>query len=95
LPADRIESLKEAHRRNIRTWVSMEPVIYPEQTMHLIEMTYEFVDCFWVGKLNHDAALERTIDWPKFRREAEALLQKCGKQPGTGYGLKHQLIEAI
>jgi hypothetical protein len=95
LLADRIASLKEAHRRNIRTWVSMEPVIYPEQTMHLIEMTYEFVDCFWVGKLNHDAALEQTIDWPKFRREVEALLQKCGKHPGTGYGLKHQLIEMI
>jgi DNA repair photolyase len=34
LPADHIASLKEAHRRNIRTWVSMEPVIYPEQAMH-------------------------------------------------------------
>jgi hypothetical protein len=73
----------------------MEHVIYPEQTIHLIEMTCEFVDCFWIGKLNHDAALERIIDWPKFRREAEALLQRSGKQPGTGYGLKHQLAEAI
>lgn len=95
LPADRIASLKEAHRRNIRTWVSMEPVIYPEQTMHLTEMTNEFVDCFWVGKLNHYPVREAKIDWPRFRAEAEALLQRCGKQPGTGYGLKHQLIEAI
>jgi DNA repair photolyase len=95
LPADRIASLKEAHRRNIHTWVSMEPVIYSQQTVHLIEMSYEFVHYFWIGKLNHDAELERTIDWPKFRREVEALLQKCGKQPGTGYGLKHQLAEAI
>ena len=86
LPADRIASLKEAHRRNIRTWVSMEPVICPEQTMHLIEMTYDFVDCFWIGKLNHFPELEAKIDWPKFRREVEALLQKCGKQPGTGMG---------
>jgi hypothetical protein len=34
------------------------------------------------------------VDWPKFRSEAEALLLRCGKQPGTGYRLKHQLIEA-
>jgi DNA repair photolyase len=46
LPAYRIASLKEAHRRNIRTWISMESVIYPQQTMHLIEMSNEFVDCF-------------------------------------------------
>ncbi|MCX6674539.1 MAG: hypothetical protein NTY37_12265 [Methanothrix sp.] len=38
--------------------------------------------------------MERTVDWPKFHSEVEALLQKCGKQPGTGYRLKHQLIEA-
>jgi hypothetical protein len=31
---------------------------------------------------------------PKFRNDAEALLQKCGKQLGTSYRLKHQLIEA-
>ena len=94
LPADRIEALKEAHDLGIQTWVSCEPVIKPEQTLHLIELTYEFVDLFWIGKINHNAALEITIDWPKFRSEAEALLQKCGKQPGTGYRLKHQLVEA-
>jgi len=94
LPADRIAALKEAYSRGIHTWVSCEPVIKPEQTLKLIEMTHEFVDLFWIGKLNHYPKMEKKIDWPKFRSEVEALLQKCGKQPGTGYRLKHQLIEA-
>ena len=100
LPKDRIAALKEAHSRGIHTWVSMEPVIKPEQTLHLIELTYEFVDLFWVGKLNRHpnatwtpAPEWPTVDWPKFRADAEALLQKCGKQLGTGYKLKHQLVE--
>ena len=94
LPADRIAALKEAHGRGIHTWVSCEPVLYPAQTKKLIEMTHEFVDLYWIGKLNHYPKMERTVDWPKFRSEVEALLLKCGKQPKTGYRLKHQLIEA-
>jgi DNA repair photolyase len=93
-PTDRIEALKEAHSHGIRTWVSMEPVLYPAQTMNLIQMTHEFVDLFWVGKLNHNAAFERTVVWPRFRSDVEALLQKCGKQQGTGYRIKRKLIEA-
>jgi hypothetical protein len=72
----------------------MEPAIYPKQTMHLIEMTHEFVDLFWIGKLNHIPAYESVIDWPMFRSEVEALLQKCEKQRGIGYRLDRQLIEA-
>ena len=101
LPLDRIAALKEAHGRGIRTWVSMEPAIYPKQTMHLIEMSHEFVDLFWIGKLNRkpEATWIRAsewpiVDWPKFRTDVEVLLLRCGKQSGKGYKLKHQLIEA-
>jgi DNA repair photolyase len=94
LPGDRISTLKEAHSQTINTWVSCEPVIDPAQTLHLIELTHEFVDFFWVGKLNHHPKIEEKIDWSKFRRDAEALLQKYGKEPGSGYGIKKELIEA-
>jgi DNA repair photolyase len=101
LPVDRIAALKEADSRNIRTWVSMEPVIDPAQTLNLIEMTYEFVDLFWVGKLNRHpnatwapAPEWPSLDWAKFRGDVEALLKRCGKEQGTGYRLKHQLVEA-
>lgn len=94
--ADRIAALKEAHDRGIHTWVSCEPVLYRDQTLHLIELTQEFVDHFRVGKLNHYKA---EIDWPKFRADVEALLRKCGKQrteeaSKMGYMLNCQLINA-
>ena len=100
LPADRIKALEEAHNRGIQTWVSIEPVIYPDQTLHLIEITHEFVDHFRVGKLNHFPNIEAKIDWPKLRNDVAALMQTCGKDPcsdetGKGYKLKHQLIDAI
>jgi DNA repair photolyase len=95
LPADRIDALQIAHERGIQTWVSLEPVLDPAQTLHLIEMSNDFVDMFWVGKLNHSTKGEARIDWPKFRSDAEALLQKCGKGPGIGYVIKKELIDAI
>ena len=94
LPGDRIDALKEAHTQGINTWVSCEPVIDPDQTLRLIESTYESVDFFWVGKLNHHPEIEARVDWSKFRHDVEELLQSCGKQPGVSYGLKHQLVEA-
>ncbi|HWQ19206.1 MAG TPA: radical SAM protein [Methanotrichaceae archaeon] len=89
LPADRIESLRQAHERGIETWVSLEPVIDPAQTLHLIELTHEFVDFYGVGKLNHDQRA-KAIEYPKFRADAEALLKKYGK----AYKIKAALAEA-
>ena len=77
-PADRIESLRMAHERGIKTWVSLEPVIDPAQTLELIEATTEYVDFYGVGKWNHDKRASE-IDWPKFRADAEELLKRYGK----------------
>lgn len=62
----RMAALKEAHTLGIRTWVSMEPVFYPSQTLELIRSTQNFVDRYAVGKLNHMPHIERRIDWEKF-----------------------------
>ena len=51
LPADRIAALKEAHNHGIQIWVSMEPVIYPEQNINLIKMTQKLVDFFFIDRL--------------------------------------------
>lgn len=93
LPADRIKSLKIAHEKGITTWVSLEPVIDPAQTLNLIDLTHEFVDFYGVGKLNHNAELERTIDWLKFRTEAETKLQGYGKDY-KNYKIKTALKKA-
>ena len=78
LPGDRIEALRQAHERGLKTWVSLEPVIDPAQTLALIEASHDFVDHYGVGKWNHDARADK-INWPKFRADAEALLNKYGK----------------
>jgi DNA repair photolyase len=94
LPEDRINVLKEAYKRGIPTWVVLEPVLYPRQTLHLIELTHLFVSYYILGKLNHFPKEEAKIDWPKFRNDAEALLQSYGKMPEEGYLVKRQLVEA-
>lgn len=78
LPSDRIDALKLAHERGIKTWVSLEPVVDPAQTLELIEATTEYVDFYGVGKWNHDKKANE-IDWPKFRADATALLKRYGK----------------
>lgn len=90
LPADRIEALRQAHERGIKTWVSLEPVIDPAQSLHLIDLTHEFVDFYGVGKLNHNPELEKTIDWRKYRADAEAKLKGYDKQ----YMIKRSLRRA-
>ena len=79
LPADRIEALRPAHEKGIKTFVSLEPVIEPDQTLHLIELTHEFIDFYWVGKINHNAELEGKIKWSEFRLNAETILRNLNK----------------
>ncbi len=59
-PYDRMLMLKRAHLQGIRTWVSLEPIIDPDQTLELIDRTAGYVDEYKVGKLNH---FPIEIDW--------------------------------
>lgn len=90
LPADRIKALRQAHSRGIQTWVSLEPVIDPNQSLNLIDLTHEFVDFYGIGKLNHAAEAEKVIDWTDYRCKAEAKLKQYGKP----YKIKEALAEA-
>ncbi len=69
----RIGALREAHRQNIQTWVSMEPVVDPKQSLELIEMAAPFTDSFKIGRWNHDQR-SNEIDWNTFVRDAVDLL---------------------
>lgn len=70
-PGDRIYTLAIAHHRGIPTWVSLEPVIYPAQTLELIKRTHTFVDEYRVGKLNYRPTI---VNWQQFAQEVIALL---------------------
>lgn len=76
-PDDRIETLRRFHERGIPTWVSLEPVLDPAETLEIIRRTHAFVDEFKVGVLNYHA-LAKTIDWRRFAHEARDLLESLG-----------------
>jgi DNA repair photolyase len=59
---ERYDAMAEAHSIGLRTWVSIEPVISPEQALKVIDAMHPFVDLFKVGRWNHDAKANAT-DW--------------------------------
>jgi len=77
LPEERIEMLRNAKIVGIQTWASLEPVIYPEQSLELIRITHEFVDLYKVGTLNHHPYAKK-IDWKNFAERAIATLKEYG-----------------
>ena len=44
----------------------------------VIRKAYDYVDCWKVGKLNHNKAVEQSVSWPEFRDDAIALLEYYG-----------------
>jgi DNA repair photolyase len=79
-PNDRERAIYDAHDRGISTWVSLEPVLSPADALWWIEAVYEQVDLFELGKLNHDVAREKEIDWHDFGIQAIALCENYRKK---------------
>lgn len=69
-PLNRLTALGLAKSKGIHTYVSLEPVIDPAETLRIIEETHDLVDHYNVGKLNHDRAAEAKIDWRLFGAQA-------------------------
>lgn len=78
-PEDRIQALRTLHENGIETWVSFEPVIIPAQTLNLMELT-NFISHCKIGKLNHYAGYEKTIDWTKFLDDSVSVMRRNNKQ---------------
>jgi DNA repair photolyase len=77
-PNDRKHALMILHDLGIRTWVSIEPVISPKQSLSLIHQSLPYVDQYKVGRWNHDARAN-LIDWKAFGTEAVRILREAGK----------------
>jgi DNA repair photolyase len=76
LPQDRLTALRTFHEAGIRTWVSLEPVLDPDQTLAAIEASAPFVDLYKVGKLNH---VKNATDWRAFSERCLAMFRKLEK----------------
>jgi hypothetical protein len=49
----RIDALRNAHIRGIKTWVSIEPIVDPAQSLYLINDSLGSVDLYRIGIMNH------------------------------------------
>ena len=79
MPQERFDTLKTLHENGIKTWASMEPVIYPEQSLEIMEITKGYVDGYKIGKLNHFKKHEDKFDWTQFLSDSVALMRKHDK----------------
>jgi DNA repair photolyase len=52
--SDRASAIKLAHARGIRTWVSLEPVLYPDDVIEIISLLHPYVTEWKIGPLNYD-----------------------------------------
>ena len=89
IPTERFEALEYLHSEGIRTWASMEPVIYPEQSLEIMELTKSYVDGYKIGKLNHFPKHEVKFDWSKFLTDAVNTMRRNK----SSFYIKKDLLE--
>lgn len=87
---ERISSLKIAHDMGIRTYVSLEPVWFADESLKLIDMTHDYVDLYKVGKLNYNKQ-QFNVDWKEFVDKATKKLEHYGKR----YYIKNDLKKYV
>lgn len=89
IPEERFFALEYIHNEGIRTWASMEPVIYPEQSLEIMELTKDYIDAYKIGKLNHFPKHEKQFDWTDFLNKSIAIMRKNNKP----FYIKNDLAE--
>jgi DNA repair photolyase len=88
--ARRLLNLREAHRIGLKTWVSCEPVVDPDEAVKIIEMCWGWAGHFKIGPLNYHEH-RRDIDWKAF---ADRLVRLSTRIPRPFY-LKADLAQYL
>lgn len=65
-PLERIDMLNILKAEGVPTWVSMEPVIDPQQTLYIMCQSETVVDYYKIGKLNNYQGIDKKINWHNF-----------------------------
>lgn len=79
-PIDRLQALKTLHNNGIQTFVSIEPVIIPEQSLRMMRISADYVDHFLVGKLNPSKYDNNHKYWNDFLRESVIIMRENKKK---------------
>lgn len=87
-PSLRIKAIEAAHNQGIETWVSLEPVIEPEESLKIIHRLHNVVDHFKLGILNYS---KTDIDWREYGCRALEILHKYDKS----YYIKNDLAKYL
>ena len=87
-PNSRIEGLKTFSENGVKTWASFEPVIYPVQSLNLLNMVSDFIDHVKIGKINNYKGLDKKIDWSKFIFESV----KICREKNVNFYIKKDLL---
>lgn len=90
IPSERIEALQQAHKLGIETWVSFEPVIYPNETYELFQMTRTFVGHYKVGTMNYHPQ-GKTVNWYNFGWQIKRMMDNCK----ANYYFKKDLLKEM
>ena len=61
-----------------------------QSRLRILRKAHEYVDFWKVGKLNHDKAVEQSVDWPRSRAAATSLSEHYGCK----YYIKEDLRKA-
>jgi DNA repair photolyase len=77
IPEERFAALARAHDLGIPTWVSLEPVINPAESLKIIEQTSSYVDMYKIGVWNYDKRAAE-LDYAGFLAEAVELISAAG-----------------
>lgn len=89
LPDERLKTLRILHENGVKTWASMEPVIFPEQSLEIMRITKDYVDSYKIGKLNHFQKHEQKFDWSKFLNDSVKIMRDNDKL----FYIKKDLLE--
>jgi DNA repair photolyase len=87
---DRCEALRQFYAAGVRTWVSLEPVLYRDEVFKIIDVARGFVGHFRIGRLNRNAH-SNTIEWYKF---AENVIKFC-LDKDVPYLIKKELLPFV
>lgn len=93
LPGDRLDALRDFHKRGIFTWVSLEPTLDIEHSLAVVDATHHFVDLYKVGRANYLKEITRTTDWRDYTLRMIDKLQKLGKRHYIKKDLQEYLPE--
>lgn len=72
LPGERLEALEYLHRKGVRTWASIEPVLEASESLWMIHRSLPWTDEYALGKVS---GVSPKVDWGKYLASAIEMLR--------------------